>query len=393
MMVAKHTVGHLVVLAAGGTGGHVFPAEALAQELLGQGHRLALITDRRGVAYSGTLGQIETRRISAGAIAGRGILDRAGGMASLALGYFQARQHLLALRPSVVVGFGGYAAAPTVMAAGNLRLATVIHEQNAVLGRANRLLATRVDRVCTSFDLAEPAPEGATVLRTGMPVRPAVAAVRDIAYVAPAQTGPFRILVMGGSQGARVFSDVLPAAIARLPRSQARRLEIAQQCRPEDLERVHAAYGALSVHVQLQAFFDNVPQLLANVHLVIARSGASTVGELSVAGRPSLLVPYPYAADDHQTANAAALAANGGAWVIDQADFTPEALASRLSQVMTAPQLLAETAAAAAAFAIPDAAGRLAGVVTSLIRGENGARHAALAPSAALRPPIAPGAV
>ena len=376
MMAAKHTSGHLIVLAAGGTGGHVFPAEALAQELLGQGHRLTLITDNRGAAYGGTLGQLETRRINAGALAGRSLLGRASAMANLGLGYFQARQHLMALRPSAVVGFGGYAAAPTVLAARNLRIAGVLHEQTAVLGRANRMLTGRVQRICTSFDLAESLPATATVIRTGMPVRPSVAAVRATPYLAPAQTGPFRVLVLGGSQGARVFSDVIPAAVAKLPRSLARRLEIAQQCRPEDLERVEAAYAPLAIKTQLSAFFDNVPQLLANAHLLIARSGASTMGEVTVAGRPAVLVPYPFAADDHQTANAKALADKGGAWLMPQDDFTAATLAAQLTQFLTKPELLADAAAAAGAFAVPDAASRLAEVVTALIRGENGTRDA-----------------
>ncbi len=372
MMAAKHTSGHLIALAAGGTGGHVFPAEALAQELLNLGHRLVLITDNRGAAYGGTLGQLETLRVNAGAIAGRSLLGRASAMANLGLGYFQARQHLMHLRPAAVVGFGGYAAAPTVLAASNLRIATVIHEQNAVLGRANRMLAGRVQRICTSFDLVEPPPAGATVIRTGNPVRPSIAAVRNTPYIAPAQTGPFRMLVLGGSQGARIFSDVIPAAVAKLPRSLARRLEIAQQCRPEDLERVEAAYAPLGLKTQLSHFFDNVPQLLANAHLMITRSGASTVGEITVAGRPAVLVPYPFAADDHQTANAKALVEKHGAWLMPQDDFTPATLAAQLTQFLTKPELLADVAAASSAFGTPDAASRLAAVVTALIRGANG---------------------
>jgi UDP-N-acetylglucosamine--N-acetylmuramyl-(pentapeptide) pyrophosphoryl-undecaprenol N-acetylglucosamine transferase len=326
---------------------------------------------------------LETLRISAGALAGRNVIARAGAMANLALGYFQARQHLTARRPSAVVGFGGYASAPTVTAAANLHIPAIVHEQNAILGRANRLLAARVQRVCTSFDLAQPAPDGAYVVRTGMPVRPTIAAVRDIPYVAPAQTGPFRILVLGGSQGARVFSDVIPAALAKLPRSMSRRIEITQQCRPEDLERVAAAYQPLGIKHTLSHFFDNVPELLANAHVLIARSGASTVGEVTVAGRPSLLIPYPFAADDHQTANAAALAAKGGAWLMPQLELTPDTLAVRLTEFLTAPTGLAEAAEAARAFAIPDAAARLAQVVTALIRGENGAHHSTPARGAA----------
>jgi UDP-N-acetylglucosamine--N-acetylmuramyl-(pentapeptide) pyrophosphoryl-undecaprenol N-acetylglucosamine transferase len=198
---------------------------------------------------------------------------------------------------------------------------------------------------------------------------------------------------MGGSQGARVFSDVIPTAIARLPRSLARRLEITQQCRPEDLDRVAAAYEPLGVQTKLQAFFDNVPELLMDTHLLIARSGASTVAEVSVAGRPSVLVPYPFAADDHQTANAKALSQAGGAWLMDQSTFTPENLAARLTQFLVEPQMLADAADAAAAFSIPDAAGRLAEVIGSLIRDENGGRHGAPTSSATSPPPVTPGAV
>jgi len=365
---------HLIVLAAGGTGGHVFPAEALAQELLAQGHRLALITDKRGAAYGGTLGLIETHHITASGFAGTGITGRIKGVISLGIGIWQARALLRRLKPAAVVGFGGYAAAPTMMAAAQLGIPSVIHEQNAILGRANRLLAGRVSRVCTSFDLARPAPSNARVIRTGIPVRPGVAAVRASAYAAPNMTGPFRILVLGGSQGARVFSDVIPAAVKLLPEALRNRLEIAQQCRSEELDRTHAAYADTGVHVELRTFFDNVPQLLSNAHVLIARSGASTVGEVTVAGRPSLLVPYPFAADDHQTANANALVTAGGGWVLPQPVFTAEALAEKLARFATEPALLSEAASAAAAFAIPDAASRLAGVVAALIRGENGQR-------------------
>ena len=393
MMVAKHNPGHLVVLAAGGTGGHVFPAEALAQELLAQGHRLALITDRRGAAFGGTLGLIETHRIRAGALAGKGIAARVSSLIDLGFGYFQARRLLAELQPAVVVGFGGYAAAPTMLAAIHLGFSTVIHEQNAVLGRANRLIAGRVKRICTSFDLVGPSPASAALVRTGMPVRTAVAAVRAVPYVAPGPNDPIRIVVLGGSQGARIFSDVVPAAIALLPRALARRLEVAQQCRPEDIDRAMAAYDTLGVHVQLRHFFDNVPELLANAHLLIGRSGASTVAEVAVAGRPSILVPYPFAADDHQTANAQAMSLNGGGWMVPQSAFTAETLAARLTQLAAAPEVLADAAAAAAAAGVPDAANRLAGVVTALIRGENGARNGSRHAAPLTSPTFKSGAV
>jgi len=377
MMTAGMTIrgsGRLVVLAAGGTGGHVFPAEALAQELLSQGHRLALITDKRGTGYTGALGAIDTYNISGQGLTGKGIGGFIKGGLALAIGLWQARKLLEGLRPAAVVGFGGYASAPTVYAATQLGIPSVIHEQNAILGRANRLLARRVSRVCTSIDLAKPAPGAAQVIRTGMPVRPTIAAVAGAPYDTPAAEGPFRILVLGGSQGAKVFSDVIPTAMKMLPESLRRRLEISHQCRAEELDRTHLAYHEAGVHVQLRAFFDNVPELMAGAHLIIARSGASTVAEACVVGRPSLLIPYPHAADNHQAFNAAALAATGGAWTLRQPQFTPATLAELVSQFATAPVALSKAAAAAAAFCVPDAAARLADVVTTLIRGEDGAR-------------------
>jgi UDP-N-acetylglucosamine--N-acetylmuramyl-(pentapeptide) pyrophosphoryl-undecaprenol N-acetylglucosamine transferase len=372
MMVAKPSSGHLVVLAAGGTGGHVFPAEALAQELLAQGHRLALITDKRGAAYGGTLGLIETLHISAGALTGRSLLRRVVAAANLVRGYFEARRLLRSLKPSAVVGFGGYAAAPTMLAAIHLKLPTIIHEQNAVLGRTNKLVATKVNRIAISLDLARPL-NGANVVRTGMPVRPAIAAARAMPYMPPVKGGPFRIVVLGGSQGAQVFSNVMPAAVALLPADFRARLTIAQQCRREDIDRAMAAYANLGVHVQLRHFFDNVPELLGAAHLIITRSGASTVAEAAVSGRPAIFVPYPHAADDHQTANARTAATNGAGWVMPQPEFTPEALAARLIQFAETPELLRDAAAAAASFSIPDAAARLANVVAALIRDTNSA--------------------
>jgi len=394
MTTTPTNTGHLIVLAAGGTGGHVFPAEALAQELLSQGHRLVLITDRRGAAYRGALGQLETVRINAGPLTGRGLMSKVRGVAQLVLGYFEARRTLRQLAPDAVVGFGGYAAAPTMLAAINLRLRTVIHEQNAVLGRTNRMLAARVKRICTSIDLTRPI-ANANVVRTGLPVRPAIAAARALAYLPPVANGPFRILVLGGSQGATVFSSVMPAAVALLPQELRQRLTITQQCRPEDIDRAMTAYADLGVHVELRHFFDNVPELLGSCHLIITRSGASTVAEAAMAGRPAILVPYPYAADDHQTENAKVFAASGGGWLMPQLIFTPEGVAARLQEFARDPNILTTAAAASAAFSIPDAAARLAHVVTTLIRNGNGARNGAhnVTASSSVHSPIKPGAV
>lgn len=360
----------LVVLAAGGTGGHVFPAEALASELLGRGYRLALITDRRGHAYGGALGQLDTHRIAAGGIAGRGLGPKIRAVAELGLGVVQARGLLKKLRPEAVVGFGGYASVPTMAAAVLLGLPTAIHEQNGVLGRANRLLAGRVRRIATSYAHVEYIDERLSpkVVHTGMPVRANVAALRDAsAYPELGAAGPIRVVVLGGSQGARVLSEVIPAALSRLPESLRARLEVSQQCRAEDLDGVRAAYTGTGIAATLETFFTDVPERLVAAHLVIARSGASTVAELTTLGRPAILVPYPHAIDDHQTANAHAIEEVGGAWLMPQGAFTPEALAGRLESLFTQPGTLARAAGCARAAGRPDAAARLADMVAELL--------------------------
>ncbi|MCW8861871.1 MAG: undecaprenyldiphospho-muramoylpentapeptide beta-N-acetylglucosaminyltransferase [Rhodospirillales bacterium] len=363
----------LVVLATGGTGGHVFPAEALAAELANRGCRLALVTDRRGGAYGGRLGAIETHRIRAAGIAGRGLLARLFSVVELGLGTIQARGILGRLRPAVVVGFGGYASVPTMLAATLAHMHTAIHEQNAVLGRANRLLAGRVDRIATSFGAVRniPAGAGSKTVRTGMPVRPAIAAVRGRPYPALDEESPISLLILGGSQGASVFSAVVPQAIALLPAAIQARLSVVQQCRPEDIDAARAAYAKLPVRAELATFFDDVPERLVSAHLLITRAGASTVAELTAVGRPAILVPYPFAADDHQTYNAHAVDEAGGGWLMPQGDFTAEKLAARLENLFSMPQILRNAATGAQAAGRPDAAERLADEVCSLL-GENG---------------------
>jgi UDP-N-acetylglucosamine--N-acetylmuramyl-(pentapeptide) pyrophosphoryl-undecaprenol N-acetylglucosamine transferase len=357
----------LVVLAAGGTGGHVFPAEALAVELISRGAALMLFTDRRGDVYGGALGALESRTIPAGGLAGKGVVARVRSLADLARGLLQARRLLKALAPRAVVGFGGYASVPTVLAATAAGIRTVVHEQNAVLGRANRLLAGRVDRIATSFAEVSAVPPRAAgkIVRTGMPVRPGFTHAQE--YVPPAANGEVRLLVLGGSQGAKIFGEVVPAAVARLDPALRRRLVISQQCRAEGLAAADAAYRQLQVTVDLAPFFDDVPQRLTAAHLVIARAGASTVAELTALGRPSILIPYPFAIDDHQSANARALAATGAAWVLPQQDFDADALAARLAELLAGDGgELSKAAAAARAAGCPDAAARLANVVGSV---------------------------
>lgn len=354
----------LVILAAGGTGGHVFPAEALAEALQKRGCRLAFVTDKRGQNYGGVLSNLETHRLSLAPMRS-GLVSRAKGMLALGWGIWEARRLLRKLQPRVVVGFGGYPSLPTVYAAANAGIATVIHEQNAILGRANRMLAPRARAIATSFPIVEllSRTEEQRQILTGNPVRPGVLAVREHGYTPAGANDPFNLLITGGSQGAGVFSRVVPAAIAGLPPSAQARIRVVQQARPEDIERLRGAYRDANIAAELATFFTDMPERLARAHLVIARAGASTIAELTTAGRPAILVPYPYATDDHQTANAFALATLGGAWTIADEDFSPATLTTHLASLMADPAPLARTAHEAMANGKPDAAERLADVV------------------------------
>lgn len=377
-MHSGYSQAHPIVLVAGGTGGHVFPAEALASELRALDFTLALFTDRRGEAFGGTLGAITTHQIRAGRVSSGGVIGRARGLVDLALGGMQSRRLLAALKPAVVVGFGGYPTVPPMLAAASLGIPTVIHEQNALLGRANRLLAPRVRAIATAFaDVGgmKPADRNKAVM-TGNPVRPGVRALRDQPYPALSSESPIHLLITGGSQGATVFSDVVPAALARLPEAMRRRLRVSQQSRAEDIERARAAYAGTDIQVELATFFSDIPERLARTHLVICRSGASTIAELTTAGRPAILVPYPHAMDDHQTVNAKAIEAAGAAHVIAHPDFTAETLTARLKLLFAQPQTLARMAQHARDYGQPDAAANLAALVISLLP-ENGAREKA----------------
>jgi UDP-N-acetylglucosamine--N-acetylmuramyl-(pentapeptide) pyrophosphoryl-undecaprenol N-acetylglucosamine transferase len=363
--------GRPIVIAAGGTGGHFFPAEALAAELMRRGRSVVLLTDARsGGLSSAVFARGETHVLPGAGIAGRGLLRGVKAVASLAAGVLRARTLLARLDAAAVVGFGGYPCVPPVLAARLLRRrpAVVLHEQNAVLGRANRFLSRRASRLALSFAATTSVPAGARVEVTGNPVRPAIAALSDAGY--PTDGASVNLLVLGGSLGARVFSDVVPAALLALPDDLRQRLRVTQQCRPEDLDRVRAAYAQAGIVADLAPFFADVATRLRDAHLVIARAGASTVAELAVAGRPSILVPLPGAIDDHQTGNARALAEAGGAWPMPQPTFTPATLAGMLTDLLHHPEALASAAARARTAARPDAAVRLADLVDALARQE-----------------------
>ncbi len=355
-----------VALAAGGTGGHVFPAEALASQLRERGIEPVLFTDRRGVSFGG---EMQVRHVRGGGIAGQSAWGRMKSITALGAGLAQAAWALRLLSPRAVVGFGSYASVPTVMAASLLGIPTILHEQNAILGRANRLLARRASRIATAFEAVAMVPKGSEdkVIRTGMPVRPAFARLRERAYQAPEATGTIRLLVLGGSQGARVFGEVLPAAVDRLTARVRARLAITQQCRPEALDAVREAYRRIGIGAELGTFFDDIPARLAATHLLVARAGASTIAEITTLGCPAVLVPYPFAADDHQTANARALAEPGGGWLMPQETLTPEALSARLEDLFARPAKLAAAAAVAHGLGVERAAARLADLVLEVI--------------------------
>lgn len=365
-----------IVIAAGGTGGHFFPAEALADELIHRGYRVTLMTDARSAGLRSSVFAGHTRHVlRGGGLAGHGVAGKLRGLWGLAVGLWQARRLMRRDPPAAVVGFGGYPAvapvlAAPVLAASGRRTPIILHEQNGVLGRANRLLVRRGGHLALSLQSTARVPRGAKTTVTGNPVRAGLRVLEDTPYTPPSDR--IELLILGGSLGARVFSEVVPAALAALPDTPLRRLKVTQQCRAEDLDRVRDAYTHAGIEAELDTFFANVADRLAAAHLVITRAGASTVAELAVAGRPALLVPLPGAIDDHQTANARALAATGGAWVMPQPTFTPEALASRLTELLSDPAALARAAQAIRSAARPDAAARLADLVES--RLDQGAR-------------------
>jgi UDP-N-acetylglucosamine--N-acetylmuramyl-(pentapeptide) pyrophosphoryl-undecaprenol N-acetylglucosamine transferase len=353
-----------IVIAAGGTGGHFFPAEALAATLIARGHRVVLMTDARsGGLKSAVFAGREQFVLRGAGIAGRGLLRAAKAMLALAAGTLQARAALRGLEAAAVVGFGGYPCVPPILAARSLKRPPVIilQEQNAILGRANRFLSKRANLLALGFAGTGKIPEGVRTEVTGNPVRPAIQALSGVPYTPPAEK--IELLIVGGSLGARIFSDVVPQAVADLPSDLRARLNITQQCRVEDLARVRTAYKAAGVAADLAPFFNDVAARLDRAHLVIGRAGASTCAEIAVVGRPSILVPLPSAIDDHQTINALSLKQAGAASVIAQADFTAEILGQLLATQLIDSDGLSKAARAAASCGHADAAAKLADLI------------------------------
>jgi len=359
----------VVLLAAGGTGGHLFPAEALALALKARGVTVDLATDERATRYGHDFPARATHVIPSATIRGRDPVSLVKTMVTLGIGAMKALRLMRRIRPVAVVGFGGYPTLPPMLAATLRRVPTVIHDANAVMGRANRMLAPRVRAIATSFpDVMLDAALAAKATFTGNPLRPAVIAAAAQPYAAPGIAEPFRLLVTGGSQGARVMADIVPPAVEKMTPALRGRLIVVQQARGEDETRVTATYARLGVKAEVAPFFADLPARIAAAHLIVSRSGASTVAELAAIGRPSLLVPLPHALDQDQLANANMLAQAGGAIVLKQDDFTPERLAGEIARLAADPGKLAAMAAGAKSAGALDAAERLADLVITVAR-------------------------
>ena len=353
----------LAVLAAGGTGGHLFPAQALAETLIARGWRIVLATDERGALYADKFPAEHRIPLAAATFKSGDVLGMVGAGINIAQGVMQARKAFSVLDPAVVVGFGGYPSLPGLLAALSQKRPTVIHEQNAVLGRVNRFLADKVNAVACAFPTLEKAKARvrARVHVVGNPVRPEIRALYDQPYEAP--TGEIRILITGGSQGARLLSELTPEAVANLPDGLRMKLSVQQQTRRESLEGAIKTYKDALVPAEIAPFFRDMAGRLGRAHLVIGRAGASTCCELAVAGRPSILIPYKAAADDHQRFNAKLLSDAGGAEVASEDVLTLEVFVKALTRLLSDPDRLVRMAAAARSVAVPDAAEHLADLV------------------------------
>jgi len=362
-----------ILLAAGGTGGHLFPAAALAQELQRRGYEVELATDMRAEKYGVEFPARAIHRIPSATLASRNPFAVAMTFAKLGVGFLGALRLLYATAPRAVIGFGGYPTLPPIIAARVSRIPTAIHEQNAVMGRANRLLSRLVDRIAVSFaatKLLHPDAESKARV-TGTPVRDAVLSHREVPYLPPEESGRLLLLVFGGSQGARFFSEALPPALERLPSDMRARLTVVQQAREEDIDWLREAYDKAGISAHIASFFRDLPERIANAHLVVSRSGASTVAELMAIGRPSLLVPLPHALDNDQLENATRLQHGGGGWCVHQHELTTERLAAELQRLLSSPDLLAEAAAKGKAMAETEAVTKLADLAEELAQSKS----------------------
>ena len=359
----------LIALAAGGTGGHLFPAQALAEELVRRGFIVMLFTDARGRKYGDRFPAVDIVEVTSSTLTFRKPWKLPFQIVRLLKGVSEARLRLGRNRPAAIIGFGGYPSFPPLLAASRMGIPSAVHEQNAVMGRANRAVAKGVDVIASSFpEIVNLSPAlKRKVVFTGNPVRKAVLDMASAPYAPPGESGTFELLVFGGSQGARFFSELMPKVLRELPVALRGSLHVTQQCRPEDIEAVRQAYAELGINATLETFFGDMPQRMAQAHLVISRAGASTVAELAVIGRPAILVPLPHALDNDQLMNARAFSRAGAGWVFKQDAIRPDQLAMFITKLRYEPETLRAAHEAARHFARPDAAQRLADVMERLV--------------------------
>lgn len=359
-----------VMLCAGGTGGHMFPAMALAHDLISRGKKVVLVTDKRGERFIKKADGMTVHVISSATLP-KGIVGKIKAVISLGRGWMQARRLISKYNPMLVMGFGGYPSLPPMVAAQQKHILTVIHEQNAVLGKANAYLAPKADRIALSLnDLTSL--EEADAIRavvTGNPVRSEIAALYAHPYNVPDQDDPFQIMVMGGSQGAKIMREIVPDALKSLPKDLRERLVVMQQCHDEDIAEVQSLYKDAGIKADIRPFFDDVPEVLKKTNLVIARSGASTVAEVSIAGCPAIYIPFAHHVDQQQKVNAQTVSSKGGAWVMEERDLSPSSMAARIESLMRSPEDLFRAAEAARSCAKPEAARKLGNLVIALLKG------------------------
>ncbi len=366
-MTEKSNKKSLIVVTTGGSGGHIFPAEAISSALLKKGFEVVFVTDKRGQVFQG-LKNVKTYRLLAEHVTGRSFFHKTMALIKLYFGAVQALFLLRKLQPALVIGVGGYASLPAVIAAQLWHIPVVLHEQNAVLGRANRVLAPNARVIATSFNPTMRVPQKIPAVWVGLPVRSQVLTQEKVPY--PDLKQEFRLLIFGGSQGARFFATDLLKALVLLPEDVKKKISVCQQVRAENKVEAEAFYRSSGFKsYRLATFFDNMPELIASAHLVIGRGGASTISEAAVIGRPAIIVPLPTAADDHQTENARLFCDAGAGWMVAEKAFDPVSFSKRLTQLVQDPDLLKQAALNALSLAKPDAADRVADLVQDLVKG------------------------
>jgi len=356
---------NIIVLTTGGSGGHIFPAEACAEALIEKGYEVVFITDKRGSAFR-QLASVVTYRLCAESITGKNILGKCIGLLKLIAGSIQALLLLRKIRPKLVIGFGGYASIPAVIAAQVSRIPTILHEQNAVLGRANRILARGTKLIASTFPAVKLNTTNKPIFQVGQPVRAAILEKANSPF--PATDQELNILIFGGSQGAHFLSQNLPDALLLLPSELRAKINLTQQARAEDIEALKTKYQNAGFHsLVIDSFFNNMPELLTQSHLIIGRGGAGTLSEVMAIGRSALIIPLPSAADNHQYENACLLTQNNAGWILEEKDFDAANVANQITQWLTQPQILKETAERARQLAILNAADRMTDVVQNVI--------------------------